>query len=192
MGHGLPLGGVGSLFGKQWHLKNQKKNLEELSDILNPESLKPTGKQIAQKTENRTPLIYSSEKNSAIGYYWKIAFNENVKLHAFSNLFPEANHNEIEAYETVEKPLHVITLEDKTDHPRIKERFRVFKSIVEKHKLELTNVNVKQRNTTEKIINFILLANWTVYYYAKINDIDPEPVKLIEEFKKLISYKKED
>lgn len=167
----------------------KKETLRQLGDILHPEGLEPVGKEIAQKTENRIPLIYSSEKNSALAYYWKIAFNENLKLHAFSNVFPETNHNEIEAFETTENPLHVILLQDETDHERLQERFRVFKSIIEKHKLELTTVSVQQRSNLEKIANFILAANWTVYHYAQIKNIDPEPVELIEEFKSLITPK---
>ena len=68
------------------------------------------------------PLIYSSADFEAVGYRLKCQFNENSKLHAFNNVIPELNHNEIIGWETFqEKQLNakLINIVDKDYHPQI-------------------------------------------------------------------------
>jgi len=48
----------------------------------------------AEKIIGFIPVIYSAaDSTSAVGYRLKCQFNENAKLHAFSNIIPELNHN---------------------------------------------------------------------------------------------------
>ncbi len=70
------------------------------------------------------PVIYSAaDSTSAVGYRFKCQFNENSKLHAFSNLIPEMNHNEIIGWESFnEKQFQtkVINIIDRSYHAQTK------------------------------------------------------------------------
>ncbi|MCH7516659.1 MAG: bifunctional phosphoglucose/phosphomannose isomerase, partial [Bacteroidetes bacterium] len=55
---------------------------------------------IAEELVGFIPLIYSSAGLEAVGYRLKCQFNENSKLHAYNNVIPELNHNEIIGWET--------------------------------------------------------------------------------------------
>lgn len=183
---GYLLGSLISVLENSNLLTGKKESLQNLAGIIEPQKFATTGKTLGQKTEGQIPLIYASKKNEAIAYFWKIAFNENVKTHAFYNVFPEANHNEIEGFEDINRPYRVLILEDQSEHPRIKRRMKVFKSLIEQQQLTVDTVTIKGRSRLEKIINSILIANWTVYHFAKSEKIDPEPVNFIERFKDLL------
>jgi hypothetical protein len=43
---------------------------------------------------------------------------------------------------------------------------------------------MNEKNILLKIFSNILLADWTSYYLALENGVDPIPVKIVEEFKK--------
>lgn len=150
---------------------------------INPEKHTEKGAKLAETVNSKTPLIYTSTKNAPLSYYWKIAFNENAKIQAFCNHFPELNHNEMQALEDKNKNFHIILLEDKEDHARIKKRMEVFTSLAQNQGFDLSKVKLEGEHPLEKIANSILYANWTVYYLCKLRKIDPEPVILVEEFK---------
>lgn len=174
---------------KNIELSKNIKVCYKIAKTIDPEKQIPEGAELAEKISKKTPLVYSSIKNAPLAYYWKIAFNENVKIQAFYNYFPELNHNEMQALEDKNKNFHIILLKDKEDDPRIKKRMEVFAKIAKKQNFDLSKVKIEGKHPLEKIANSILYANWTVYHLCKLQGIDPEPVKLVEEFKKRIKEK---
>ena len=86
------------------------------------------------------PIIYSSSNFEAIGYRLKCQFNENSKLHAFHNVIPELNHNEIIGWETfLEKQLNakLITIVDNDYHTQIMKRFKLTVELAQKSGVEI-------------------------------------------------------
>ena len=178
-------------FSKLLGLKNEKE-LASLSKTLKPIAWQKKGKALSENLWDQLPVIYASEKNSAIARVWKIKFNENGKIPAFWNFLPEMNHNEMTGYDltkttsSLNSNLHLIFLEDSSDHPRIKKRFSVTKKILGAKGLNLTSVPLTGKNIWEKVFNSLLLADWTSLYLAKYYGNNPEQVPMVEEFKKLI------
>lgn len=164
----------------------QEETLNELPEKISPLKLKKEGESIASFLKEKVPLVYTSTKNKALGYYWKIAINENTKRHAFNNVFPEMNHNEIEGYKHKGKDFAPIVLSDREDHAKIKKRMSKFKEVLTGRNIKTKMVDISRASIFEKISASIILANWTVYHLAQKKGVDPEPVKLIEKFKKLI------
>ncbi|MEK7180944.1 MAG: bifunctional phosphoglucose/phosphomannose isomerase [Patescibacteria group bacterium] len=178
-------------FSKLIGLKNEKE-LASLSKTLKPIAWQKKGKALSENLWDQLPVIYASEKNSAIAQVWKIKFNENGKIPAFWNFLPEMNHNEMTGYDatkttaSLSSNLHLIFLEDSSDHPRIKKRFSVTKKILGAKGLNLTSVPLSGKNIWEKVFNSLLLADWASLYLARYYGNDPEQVPMVEEFKKLI------
>jgi len=85
---------------------------------------------IVNELKNSTPIIYASARNEAAAYKWKISFNENAKIPAFYNLYPEFNHNELNSY-TEKKDYSIIMLYDNEDNARIKKRFSIVSEMLE-------------------------------------------------------------
>ena len=149
-------------------------------------------KAIIEKIKGKVPVIYSSARNEAIAYNWKIAFNESGKIPAFHNVFPELNHNEMNSYESIEstkvlgEKFHFIFLKDQTDHPRIIKRMEVCKKIYEDLGYKVEIIELEGSFVWHKIFSSILLAGWVALYLSRYYGTEPEKVPMIENFKKLI------
>jgi len=145
------------------------------------------GKSIAEKLFNKIPVVYASNSLKHIARSWKIKFNENSKSPAFYNYFPELNHNEMVGFSQNRKEngdFHILILRDQNDHPRNLERMNLFAELVKSRNVGLDFIDIKEGNPLFKIFSVIILGEWVSYYLALKYNIDPTPVKIIEEFKK--------
>jgi glucose/mannose-6-phosphate isomerase len=174
---------------------NKEKELKEISELvhfLKPEEFEGQGKELAQKVKDKIPIIYSSEKNQAIAYIWKIKFNETSKIPAFYNVFPELNHNEMTGFDVKETTQHLsqnfifLILFDKEDHSKIQKRMTILKKLYEERNLKVEVLQLEGQNRFHKIFSSLVLADWTSFYLAKEYGVEPEEVPMVEEFKKLI------
>lgn len=161
------------------------KAIEKLVTLLKAEDYQEPAKVLAKKLKNKIPIIYSSERNQGISYNWKVKLNEGGKIPAFTNVFPELNHNEMIGFGKGQN-FNFIFLRDLEDHPRIIKRMEVLKKIFQDKGLLVEILELTGKTRPEKIFSNSLLADWTAYYIAKEYNKNPEKVPLVEKFKKLI------
>ncbi|MEK7596242.1 MAG: bifunctional phosphoglucose/phosphomannose isomerase [Patescibacteria group bacterium] len=172
--------------------KNALKESGKLAGLLKPEDFEEKGKKLAEKIKGFTPLVYSSEKNQAAAYNWKIRFNETARIPAFCNVFPELNHNELAGFDFQEstkelsRNFYFIFLKDSGDHPRIAKRMEVMEAILRDKKMPVENINLEGKNFLHKIFSSITLADWTSYYLAQEYGLAGNSEFIVEKFKKLI------
>lgn len=136
------------------------------------------------------PLFYSSERNACLARIGKLVMNETARMPAFSNAFPELNHNEMQAFDTempegLEHLFRFVLIADADDDPRIRRRMDAFTSLMEergKH-VELAELSGSRAS---------VLAHWWLRMLgagrllAETRGIDPDTAPLVESFKKLI------
>lgn len=165
---------------------------ETLSVLLHPASAEQEGKALAEALHGFVPVVYSSMANLPIAYNWKIKFNETGKVPAFSNVFPELNHNEMTGFDWVKKnkalsrQFHFIFLEDKEDSQNIRKRMKICRKLYEDRGLAVTVSALKGNSLFHKVFSSLLLADWAAYHTALLYAAEPEQVPLVEEFKKLM------
>lgn len=136
------------------------------------------------------PLIYSSANFEAIGYRFKSQFNENSKLHAFNNVIPELNHNEIIGWETFqEKQLNakLIIIVDEDYHPQIMKRFELTEELAQKSGVEIIVLKSNEKNIKVRIMDLIFLGDWITYYLAVLRGLDPSEIDYIHELKQRLA-----
>ena len=163
-------------------LKNTVKDLQAIKGQLEKE-----GKVLAEKLVKKVPIIYASRQYQALAEIWKIRFNENSKIPAFYNYFPELNHNELVGFSEVEKvdaKFYAIFLQDQTDHPRIAKRMELTAETLQSKNIPVSIIASTKGSETSKIFSSLMLSDWTSYHLALLNDVDPTPVAMIEDFKK--------
>lgn len=174
---------------------DEKKMLQEsfqLSQSLKAKAQEKNGKKMAKQLFQKTPIIYASRQNTALAFTWKIKFNENTKVPAFYNVLPELNHNEMTGFDRnhstqkLSDNFTIIYLEDKNDHPGINKRLKVIKNLYKKEKLQQLSLALKGKNRWQAIFDNMLLADWTSLYLAEKYHVDPDPVPMVEQFKKMI------
>ncbi len=163
-----------------------------LSTQLKPEDFAQEGKALADILKGKIPLIYSSRKNGAIAYNWKVKFNEGPKIPAFYNVFPELNHNEMTGFDVVDstkslsEKFYFIFLKDAQDHPQIKKRMDILKKLFDSRGLPVQVLELREGPRLSKIFSSLLLGDWAAYHLARYYGVEPEKVPMVEEFKKLI------
>lgn len=176
-------------------LMTEKKALVEakkLSKVLKPKSIESAGKVLAQNLHNAVPVIYTSQKNQALAYNWKIKLNETGKIPAFYNVLPELNHNEMTGFDVAEsttqlsKNFTFVFIADSSDHPKNQKRMKIVEKLYQKRGLKTISIALKGKTRFERIFNSLLLADWTAVYLASHYGLESEQVPMVEEFKKLV------
>lgn len=169
-------------------IKNNEKEISKATNLLKKERQEVKGKKLSEKIKNKIPIIYASRDLNFLARIWKIKFNENSKVPSFFNYFPELNHNEMVGFTNKEKNKNffAIILKDEKDKKENIKRMEVFSKIMKFKKLDSIIVEVKGENKIYKIFSSIILGDWASYYLALLHNVDPTPVKIIEEFKKKI------
>ncbi|MFQ3597472.1 MAG: bifunctional phosphoglucose/phosphomannose isomerase [Chloroherpetonaceae bacterium] len=146
---------------------------------------------LAKKCFGKLPIIYTSDDfTSAVGVRWKGQICENAKMLAYSNVFPELNHNELvgwNQYKDLLKKTTVIMLHDKSDHPRTAFRMGVTKSIIKKYASDVIDVESEGKSLLTRLFSLILLGDWVSYYLSILNGVDATPVKSIDFLKESLS-----
>jgi glucose/mannose-6-phosphate isomerase len=163
-----------------------QKEVEHVDVMLRKDLFKTMGKQLADKLNGKLPLIYTTEKFGRVGERWKICLNENAKIHAFCNMLPEMNHNEINAFVEKRDDIHVILLADDRESERHAKRISVTKQIIQEQEYGVTEVVIKGPTYLSRIISAVHIGDWVSYYVGVNRGVDVLDVSIIERLKKLL------
>ncbi|MFH1838423.1 MAG: bifunctional phosphoglucose/phosphomannose isomerase [Candidatus Kuenenbacteria bacterium] len=174
------LANLGIIKNQSKDILSFKKYLEKIIPVLEEQ-----GKNLAQKLFNKIPIIYASDEFKTIAQIWTIKFTENSKTLAFWNYFPELNHNEMNGYANIKgKNFFTIILKSNIAHQRIIKRAEITAQMIQERGGGVVVLDMQGKNILEKIFSSIILSDWTSYYLALLNNQDPTPVEMVEEFKK--------
>jgi glucose/mannose-6-phosphate isomerase len=176
-------------------MMNERELQNELSALsvqLKPDLIEDQGRSLAMRLKNRVPIIYTSSRNRAVAYNWKIKFNETGKIPAFYNVFPELNHNEMIGFDVAEltRPLseifYCIILKDASDDARIQKRMMVLENQYKERGMPVESFEMKGETEFYKIFSSLITADWAAFHIAKLYGVEPELVQMVEEFKGLM------
>lgn len=147
-----------------------------------PLRLKSFGKQLARKAKDRNILIYTDHSFAHLGYIWKTNLNETAKIPAFTNNYPELNHNEIAGFEKAKGAWAIFWLKEKSSAV-LNEKIKIISKIIG-NRVKSFEVPIEGRNVQEKTWNSIVLSHWVSLNLAKLNKVDPRKTKIIDKLKK--------
>lgn len=169
--------------------------ISELSKELQPFRHESSGKTLAKRLYGSIPVVYTSLRNYAVAYNWKIKFNETGKIPAFWNVLPELNHNEMTGFDVkprtlgLSKHFHFVFLKDIEDERRIVRRMNILEKLYHDRGFKVEAIFLQGANRIHKIFSSLNLADWTAYYTAEMYGVEPEQVPMVEEFKRLVGRK---
>ena len=115
--------------------------------------------------------------------------NENSKLHAFHNVIPELNHNEIIGWESFQEKqfqTRVINIIDRDYHPQVKKRFEITSELIKKSKAEVIKIESNGSDFQVRLMDMIYLCDWISYYAAILKGKDPSEIENINILKSLL------
>lgn len=166
-----------------------RKDATAVAKLVRADALEDQGKALGQSLKGYVPVIYASRRNKGLAYNWKIKFNETAKIPAFSNVFPELNHNEMTGFDRKEgtrdlsRLFRFVFLEDDADDPRIKKRMALTRALYEDRGFEVRSVSMTGGNVFAKIATALLVGDWAALALAGAYGVNPDGVPMVEEFK---------
>jgi glucose/mannose-6-phosphate isomerase len=158
--------------------------VQDLSRTIKAARFSVRGTSLAQKLKGKNILVYSDEVHAALGYIWKISFNETGKNAAFWNTYPEINHNEIVGFENIKGSWFALWLTDPALERKNKNKIKFVAQKLKRRGIESAIIPLEGRNEEEKFWNGVIFAWWTALGLAKKNGVAPEETKIIDELKK--------
>lgn len=141
-------------------------------------------KALARRLEDHVPVTVGAELTAPVAYRWKCQFNENAKMPAFWSELPEANHNEICAWEGGDGRLSAILLAEPGLHERNRKRMRLTARLLEEAGVEVERVDAEGDTSLERMAFLILLGDLVSLYSAVIRSVDPVDIAMIDRLKR--------
>jgi glucose/mannose-6-phosphate isomerase len=142
-------------------------------------------KQLATQLVGKTIIMYSGPKMYPAANKWKICFNENAKNTAWSNYYPEFNHNEFIGWSShpVEKPFAVVELRSPLEHERTQKRFEVTERLLSGMRPSPIVVAPRGDTVLQQLAWSFALGDFVSIYLGILNGVNPTPVELVEKLK---------
>lgn len=139
-------------------------------------------KTFAMNLEGLVPIIYGFDFYRAVAQRFKQQFNENSKIAAKWEYFPELDHNEVVGWqksEQVAENFAIIFIRDKDEPVGISSRIEITKRLIEPIGVDMYEIYSQGKGILAKMISTICLGDFISVYLAIYRKIDPTPVPTI-------------
>ncbi len=129
---------------------------------------------LAREIDGKIPIIYTPHDLISVGIRAKTAFNENAKINAYYDIYPEMFHNEVMAYEEeINSSLLPIFIGGNS-------KVEVFYRYLLDKRCNVISVEYPSDvGRLAAILKLIKLFDLTSVYLAVLRGVDPYPVRLI-------------
>jgi glucose/mannose-6-phosphate isomerase len=182
---------MGLVSGVSEGLSEATKLLEKISRENAPE--KPAAsnpaKLLASGINGTVPVVYGFGIYRGVAQRWKQQFNENAKVPAKWDVFPELEHNEVVGWEkagALARHFSTVFLRDKNEPVEVQSRIEITRSLMQARSGGSKQFEVWSRgkNPLAKMLSTILVGDFTSVYLALLRGVDPTPVQTIVTLKK--------
>ncbi|MDD5258678.1 MAG: bifunctional phosphoglucose/phosphomannose isomerase [bacterium] len=201
---GLPRASIGLLFFPVLNIlrdlgliADKKKDIRETLLVITRLSKKwgrhskppqNRAKALALSLCGKIPVLYGATgMMDGISRRWKGMLNENTKLFASHNTFPEVTHNEIECWQSLKelRPyFKVVVLQDIMAYPEDKKRLTLSVRILEKYIGKTETVAPVGISSLARVFSMIYLGDLMSVYLAFLYATDPSLMPNIDYIKK--------
>jgi glucose/mannose-6-phosphate isomerase len=147
-------------------------------------------KDLAMWLHGKAAVVYGTRLTQCAALRWKCQLNENSKTVAFSNVFPELNHNEIVGWQGLKAlgiPMALVVLRDVSEHPRVAKRISITTELMAGDAVAARNIRSQGQSLVTRIFSLIYVGDFASIYLAFLNGEDPTPVHRIQELKRKLS-----
>lgn len=177
------------------------KRLEDVAHRCRPSSeafINP-GKTMALDVAGSIPMIWgSSPVATSAAYRLACQLHENAKYPAMWGEIPEANHNQVVAFDGPlaqrdifgDEPslaLRLFVLRDLEEHPQVSKRRAMSVRLAQDRGVPVSEITAEGAHPLERLASLVGLADYASVYLALGYGLDPAPVRAVAELKARIS-----
>jgi len=160
------------------------KVLKQVSDTNSPEKSlgENFSKRLASSICGSIPVVYGFGFYRAVARRLKTQFNENSKVPAKWESFPELNHNEIVGWEAVKELAEyfsLIFIRDDDESEEMRQRILATQELIRKELVKTFEIHSIGKSAMAKMSSVICIGDFISVYLAVLRGIDPTPVKTI-------------
>lgn len=179
---------LGLVSGVSGEVDEALKILGQVSKDYLPSNLieKNLAKSLAMNIEGFVPIVYGFGIYNGVSRRFKQQFNENGKMVAKWDCFPELDHNEIVGWEEskdIANRYSVIFIRDKAEPVEIRSRIETTKHLMEPIGVDMYEVYSQGKSDLAKMLSIICIGDFVSVYLAILRGIDPTPVETINKLK---------
>lgn len=167
-----------------------QQQLARRRDVCKPDAdpARNPARELARKIDRTIPIIYGfGGLGGVAAMRWKQSMNENAKAPAFWNMYPELDHNEVCGWgqhgDVTRQVFTLIELAHGMEHPQLPRRAEATREIIEETLHQVLHVEAEGEGRLAQLLDLIHLGDWTSYYVALANDVDPGPIDAIAQVK---------
>jgi glucose/mannose-6-phosphate isomerase len=175
--------------------------LEELAFQCRPssESFVNPGKSLALDLMGTLPMIWGSSPLAAVAARrFAAQLNENAKYPGIAGELPEANHNQVVAFDgpyapgrALEAasgyPLRLVLLADPSEHPQVARRRAASAELATERGIRVTELSMTGEHPLLRFASVVALIDYATVYLGIASGVDPTPIHVIQELKERIS-----
>ena len=164
-------------------------NIEKMvKEVSEREYQREKIEEIATALFGKVPCIYTEPSLEPVGYRWRCQIQENAKQFAFHHVIPEMNHNEIVGWTNSNPNMIPVLIRKTNEANEIRNRFEALKSTAWK-KTRVVEIFAMCESHLAKMLETIYIGDMVSIELAKLNKVDPTPVKVIENLKNKLGGK---
>jgi len=161
---------------------------DAVSEISAPEN---TAGRLAEQLLGRVPAVYAGSPGlESVARRWKCQFNENSKMLAIWNAFPELNHNETVGWGAppeIAALVSVVLLLDGTEPARLLRRIRLTCDLAFRGAGGVHEVRASGTGRLARLLSLVFWGDLVSIYLAYCRGVDPTPVETIDAIKERLS-----
>ncbi len=185
-GVGYSLSALATVLQNCGLLQNVVAKIKTAAEQLQPETLRAAGQQLAQKLLNKEPAIYGPAHLGYLARIWQMNLNEDAKIPAAWNSFPEVNHYETTGYTQGAKNRAVVIIRDPEEQASIAKRQEITAQLLKEKQVPVEFIDLPRGDLALRLLSGIVLSMWTALYLSDLYKIDPAPTEMVEKLKKLL------
>jgi len=145
-------------------------------------------RELARRIGRTIPIVYGSGGLGGVAALrWKQSLNENAKAPAFWNEYPELDHNEVCGWgqhgDVTRQVFTLVELRHGLEHPRLEARAVATRELIEEALVQVLTVKAEGEGRLAQLLDLVHVGDWTSYYLALDNDVDPGPIDAIRQLK---------
>jgi glucose/mannose-6-phosphate isomerase len=147
-------------------------------------------KQLAGRLQGRVPVIIGGGLLADAAHRWKTQVNENGKSWAFWDELPEIDHNSVVGFglpHTLVSQLTALFLLPEAIERREEVRYEATADELSRAGVAHERIDVAGESPLAQVLSAIYFGDFTSYYLALLNGVDPTPIDPIARVKERLS-----
>ena len=151
-------------------------------------------RELARRIGRTIPVIYGiGGLGGVAAMRWKQSMNENAKAPAFWNQYPELDHNEVCGWgqhgDVTRQLFTLVELRHGLEHPQLARAAPRRRASSSKRRwTRCSQVEAEGEGRLAQLLDLMYLGDWTSYYLALDNDVDPGPIDAISQLKARLAH----